>query len=435
MNFLNSKTNTLSEPNQTQKMLKISTTEHQKLFESQKAKARASSRERTSSTGAAPGKKIVLKKDGHGRGAWGKVGSEVVLPKENEKDPNFEKRATPIEMVETKYAISKADMQEFLQTPLDEYFSNGIAKEAVRPMKEIADPVLNHEIVAFIIREACAKDNTERELASVLLLELCTSRVLDMSFVQSGFKLVFKEIDDLALDTPDADHVVAKFIARAVSDEIVAPKFVSSYNVDDLKDDNKVRRCIKKVKGLINTPHGLARLEHVWGVSGALSPIKNVQREINLILQEYLSCGSIDEATKCLRELKVNTFHHEFVYSMVLIAVESGDHKIIQTMVSLLQVLGSSGENLISDHQLKNGLDRILNDIHDIAIDVPHVKKHLASFYRLAAPCIPDALKLTNERLYPDVPEDELELPKERTDSRKRSISLTAELQPEHPRR
>lgn len=411
-------------------MLKVFTRDEVQVFTAGKGKG-SPPRVRTSSTSSNGGnKKAVPKKDGHGKGAWGKVGSEFLSYDDDSHDPNYVSQA-PIVLKETKYILSREDMEDYMKVSLDEYFSNGIKTEVLRPIKEIADPSLNHHIAALVLREACAKENPERELASQLILELVLAKMgFGCSAIENAFDSVLSDLDDISLDTPDADHVLAKFIARAVADEIVAPKYVIAFDIDDKPADDKVRRCMKKAKGLINTTQGLARLEHVWGVSGARSPVRGLQHEISLILKEYITSGSIEETAKCLRDLKAPLYHHEVVYNMVLLGIESGDHKAIQLMVSLLAALGSSGENLISDGQLKVGLNRILADVPDLEIDVPHIKKHLASFYRLAAPCIPDDMRLTNEALYRDIPEDHLEKQADRMETRKRSVSDTAVMPP-----
>jgi len=314
-----------------------------------------------------------------------------------------------------------------MREPLEEYFQHGIKIEVIRLLREIVNDDLNRHIVALILKEACCRNNTEREFASDLLVEFVATGLGQIKSIHDGLDIVLKDLDDLALDTPDIDQVVAKFIARGIADEIVTPKFIQKFDVDGKSEKNKLRKCIKKAKGLTNTTQGLARLEHVWGIS-ARSPVRQISRKIKLILKEYLSVGSITETSICIRELQSKQFHHEVVYNMVLLGIESGDFKTIQMLVSLLQALGSSGENLISDYHLKGGLDRILRNIDDIVLDVPHAKRHLASFYRLAAPCIPSQLKLTNEKLYPDGQLDVLDAER-RSESRKRSISLTAEQQ------
>jgi programmed cell death protein 4 len=62
--------------------------------------------------------------------------------------------------------------------------------------------------------------------------------------------------------------------------------------------------------------HGLVRLDNVWGVGGGLRPVKYLTRQMTLLLQEYLSSGDLQEATRCLMDLEVPHFHHELVYEV-----------------------------------------------------------------------------------------------------------------------
>lgn len=62
--------------------------------------------------------------------------------------------------------------------------------------------------------------------------------------------------------------------------------------------------------------HGLVRLDNVWGVGGGLRPVKYLTRQMTLLLQEYLSSGDLQEATRCLLDLEVPHFHHELVYEV-----------------------------------------------------------------------------------------------------------------------
>lgn len=64
--------------------------------------------------------------------------------------------------------------------------------------------------------------------------------------------------------------------------------------------------------------HGLVRLDNVWGVGGGLRPVKYLTRQMTLLLQEYLSSGDLQEATRCLLDLEVPHFHHELVYEVCL---------------------------------------------------------------------------------------------------------------------
>lgn len=40
--------------------------------------------------------------------------------------------------------------------------------------------------------------------------------------------------------------------------------------------------------------------------------------QVNLLLKEYLLSGDTVEAERCLRELEVPHFHHEFVYEVIV---------------------------------------------------------------------------------------------------------------------
>ena len=244
--------------------------------------------------------------------------------------------------------------------------------------------------------------------------------------IRRGLDLALDRLDDLVLDTPDADHVIAKFIARAIGDEIIAPAYalgfdygaspaflsdvslptpvhsvhtqghdypytrvrLSSYVGSRLKSNCApldvpacvlgsagssapwlVRRAMKKAGALVKTPQGLSRLEFVWGVSGARSPVGDLRSRINMLLREYLDTESIEEASICIREMEAVRFHHEVVRQIVQMSIESGDMKVMQPMVSLLQAV--TGSSLISDHQLTMGFDRVLAAMEDICLDTP----------------------------------------------------------------
>jgi programmed cell death protein 4 len=45
-------------------------------------------------------------------------------------------------------------------------------------------------------------------------------------FLSTAFEVLLKNLPDLVLDTPDAATVLGNFIARAVADDCLPPKFV-----------------------------------------------------------------------------------------------------------------------------------------------------------------------------------------------------------------
>lgn len=60
-----------------------------------------------------------------------------------------------------------------------------------------------------------------------------------------GFERLFETIDDLALDVPEARAFAAKFLARAVADEVIPPAYLNESYVcslaGDIIDQAKVR--------------------------------------------------------------------------------------------------------------------------------------------------------------------------------------------------
>lgn len=121
-------------------------------------------------------------------------------------------------------------------------------------------------------------------------------------------------MDDLVLDTPDAHTVLGNFMARAIADDCIPPKFILSYKGH--VDTELAGKALCRADTLLNMKHGLVRLDNVWGVGGGLRPVKYLIKQIVLLLKEYLCSGDIEEASRCLRELEVPHFHHELVYEV-----------------------------------------------------------------------------------------------------------------------
>ncbi len=76
------------------------------------------------------------------------------------------------------------------------------------------------------------------------------------------------------------------------------------------------RESLGRAQTMLSSELGLYRLDNVWGIGGGLRPVKTLIRQMNLLLEEYLSSGDIQEATRCLVALEVPHFHHELVYEV-----------------------------------------------------------------------------------------------------------------------
>ncbi|CAH8531740.1 unnamed protein product [Dicrocoelium dendriticum] len=66
---------------------------------------------------------------------------------------------------------------------------------------------------------------TQCELTSELISDL-SGKVLNQAHVQQGFLLLLNDLGELVIDFPKASEFVARFIARAMADDILPPKFI-----------------------------------------------------------------------------------------------------------------------------------------------------------------------------------------------------------------
>jgi hypothetical protein len=77
-----------------------------------------------------------------------------------------------------------------------------------------------------------------------------------------GFVAVLEDFDELILDVPDAVAIMALFIGRAITDEILPPNFINRIlpptgsNLEVLK---------KSCAGHLSQLHGAERLLRCWG--------------------------------------------------------------------------------------------------------------------------------------------------------------------------
>ena len=138
-----------------------------------------------------------------------------------------------------------------------------------------------------------------------------------MTIFFSAFDYLLRQLPDLVLDTPDACEALGNFLARAIADDCIPPKFLHSYkgHPDNTAES---KAALQKADTLLSMKHGLVRLDNVWGIGGGVRPVKYLVKKIVLLLKEYLCSGDIKEATRCLQELEVPHFHHELVYEVRL---------------------------------------------------------------------------------------------------------------------
>uniref|UniRef100_A0A914UM00 Programmed cell death protein 4 n=1 Tax=Plectus sambesii TaxID=2011161 RepID=A0A914UM00_9BILA len=111
------------------------------------------------------------------------------------------------------------------------------------------------------------------------------------------------------------------------------------------------------------------QLHDIWGVGGGRKPVRFLCKEMITILKEFLASGDEKEASRCLRELEVPHFNHEFVYQAGVMAVEGMHERSVRLLATLLLHLTQSGE--LTQTAIEKGFDRFYANLSDLSIDVP----------------------------------------------------------------
>jgi len=340
------------------------------------------------------GRGLPKKGGAGGKGTWGKLGCELEMPWVDPNDPNYVsdeevtavtpkaggegggeaavKAATNGSSSTTLRTMvpemSEEDVTKAVEPLILEYFENNDAMEVLYTLQEMLMNLGSRRwmVVSISIELAMDHKPSHREMVSVLISELYL-KVISQRDIGKAFDYLLHQLPDLILDTPDAPEVLGNFVARAIADDCIPPKFLHSYKGH--VETEEAKAALRKADTLLSMKHGMVRLDNVWGVGGGDRPVKYLIKKIVLLLKEYLCSGDIKEATRCLQELEVPHFHHELVYEAVVMVIESMHEKTDEAMCKLLQSLFRSF--VITIDQMRSGFERVYDFMPEITIDVP----------------------------------------------------------------
>ncbi|XP_059471112.1 programmed cell death protein 4 [Neocloeon triangulifer] len=356
------------------------------------------------------GRGLPKKGGAGGKGVWGKPGSELAEEYVDSHDPNYDSDSMDNGEIELKTifpVLSDEELQKAAEPIILEYFENGDTHEACISFEELHAGKKRYRLPYIAIEMAMDHKPSHRELTSVLISDMY-GRIVSERDIARAFDELLRNLPDLVLDTPDAATVLANFLARAVADDCLPPRYV--YDLSDLAkqtpsspvkqdEEPKVnglangdangtshativtahsRITISRAETLLSLKHGLVRLDNVWGVGGGTRPVKSLIRQMVLLLREYLSSGDLQEAARCLQELEVPHFHHELVYEAVIMTIEAVVGPTEGKMVCLLKFL--SDAVIITPDMMERGIMRIFEDLDDICLDVPVAHSVLERF-------------------------------------------------------
>lgn len=313
-----------------------------------------------------------------GKGVWGKPGSEIVEESIDKNDPNYDSDSLDNEDIVLEPIIhepSDEELKKSIESIVLEYYEHGDSEEAALSLEELNIVTKKHLITQIAIEIALDHKPSHREMTSVLISDLY-GRLIKQKDIAAGFDVLLKNISDLILDTPDIETVLGNFLARAIADDCIPPKLISTFKASS--DNAHALSCLSRAELLLSMKNGLLRLDNVWGIGGGLRPVTALVRQMHLLLQEYLSSGDAKEASRCLLELEVPHFHHELVYEAVVATLEAINPSVEEAILKLLKVLSDSV--VVTPDMMERGFQRVFDDMNDIIIDVPLAQTVLERF-------------------------------------------------------
>ncbi|UYV75872.1 PDCD4 [Cordylochernes scorpioides] len=289
-----------------------------------------------------------------GKGTWGRLGSELEVPADDRKDPNYDSDSQDdLKFERIIPALAEEDFEKEVEPVLREYLENGDPQEVAQTLEELNLGPLRSRLVVLAVSMALERKPSHREMTS--------------EHLAAGFQTLLAALPDLVLDTPEAPVALGNFLARAVADDCLPPRFVE----DSLEaaEPGLTHTALDHAATLLHMRHGLVRLDNVWGVGGGILPVKCLVRQIRLLLQEYLSSGDVAEATRCLRDLEVPHFHHELIYEGVVMTLEDTRVRTMELMAKFLAELALT--LVVTPDQLRHGFFRVYEEMGEISLDVP----------------------------------------------------------------
>ncbi|PVD30284.1 hypothetical protein C0Q70_09548 [Pomacea canaliculata] len=331
------------------------------------------------------GRGLPKKGGAGGKGVWGRPGEELGEDGNtvDSHDPNYDSDSqdSNIQFEKICPEMSQEDFCKFINPVVMEFYEHGNTKDVLEELNDINFEHLKRTLVECLISKALDHKDHHRELTSVLISDLY-GRVLSSDDVVDGFDDVLGKLSDLTIDTPDAATVVGKFIARAVADDCLPPKYIMKYRGEETEEDcPHTKLAVDHADVLLNQTHGIVRLDNIWGQGGGTRPVKLLIRKIVMLLKEYLSSGDITEATHCLTELDVPHFHHEVIYEAIVMVLEESSQRAAEMMSKFLKSLAEAV--IITPQQIGQGFARAYDNMPDICLDVPNAYSLLEQFCTL----------------------------------------------------
>ena len=176
-----------------------------------------------------------------------------------------------------------------------------------------------HLVVRVGVEMGIERKDYDRELVSQLLSRLFGEHLTRVE-VARGFELMLERVDDLTVDNPQAPTLLAAFLVRAVSDDLLPPAFVRTTPAEALSSQRH-RDTLTHARAQLDATHFSGHRAKVQGPADASLP--TLKEAVTEVAREYFVSCELSEVRR-VRERQAPRFHHEVVKRLLVIALDGG---------------------------------------------------------------------------------------------------------------
>jgi len=181
---------------------------------------------------------------------------------------------------------------------------------------------------------------------------------------------------------PQAPTLLAAFLVRAVSDDLLPPAFARTLPPEALSSAQH-RDTLTQARAQLDATHFSGHRQKVWGPA-ADADLPTLKEAVSEIAREYFVSCEVTEAVRCVRELDAPPFGHEVIKRLFVLALDGGARHVALAE-QLVQRL--CDEAVVPPQQLALGCERLLDAAADLAIDNPQTPTELAGVLERFCEC------------------------------------------------
>eukprot|EP01127_Copromyxa_protea_P003399 TRINITY_DN13214_c0_g1_i1.p1 TRINITY_DN13214_c0_g1~~TRINITY_DN13214_c0_g1_i1.p1 ORF type:complete len:333 (-),score=86.46 TRINITY_DN13214_c0_g1_i1:55-996(-) len=284
-----------------------------------------------------------------------------------EQQREFRDRARSVGCWAGSNASTEVQKQKILEI-FYELSGTGDVKEAISRIekdKSIEGIEFTKRALIFGIEHS----SYERELISRLLS--AAYDIFEGGEILDGFQLLLYRLPDLILDVPTAPQILAKFISRALYDEILPPGF----HKDAIVDNEHAKESLSLSYATTSNPIEKRRLQHVWG-PGDLTSVEQLKEAVDALLKEYFENPNPVEAASSVKELNAPSFASQIVKQALRTALEKNTDDSRKNVIDLFNSWRKI--NLMSNVHFERGFANISGQLEDLKLDVPNAPQMFA---------------------------------------------------------